>query len=289
MLPLVSIITPSFNQGRFIETTIRSVLEQDYAPIEYLVFDAESTDNTADVLARYADRLHAVVARDAGQADAINRGLRRARGEIVAWLNSDDVYLPGAIASAARYLKQHPRDVMVYGEGRYINADGGRIAAYPTKPVAHLTQGCYICQPTTFMRRQAVATVGYLDASLQYCMDYDLWLRLTRCFSVGYLPQELACSRLHADAKTVAQQLAFHREVVHMTHRRLGATPLPWLHGYATRLVQQRWPQASTSLRHAASVAATVALAARYHRRFSRDDLAVLWRGVGPFGPTASR
>lgn len=286
MLPLVSIITPSFNQGRFIETTIRSVLEQDYAAIEHLVFDAQSTDGTAEVLSRYADRVHAVVAPDAGQADAINRGLRSARGEIVAWLNSDDVYEPGAISRAVHHLITHPQHAMVYGEARYIDADGNDLGPYPTKPVAYLTQGCYICQPATFMRRQAVATVGYLDASLQYCMDYDLWLRLARCFAIGQVSDTLACSRLHPDAKTVAQQLAFHREVVHMTHRRMGATPLAWLHGYANRRVRQRWPALSPPLHSAATLAATVALATRYHRRLSRDDFAYLWRTATPFAST---
>jgi GT2 family glycosyltransferase len=262
------------------------VLEQDYAPLEYLVYDAQSTDGTAEVLARYADRIRVVVAPDAGQADAINRGLRSARGEIVAWLNSDDVYLPGAIARAVDHLTRNPQHAMVYGAARYIDAAGSDLGPYPTRPVAHLAQGCYICQPATFMRRQAVATVGYLDASLHYCMDYDLWLRLTRCFSVGQVADTLACSRLHADAKTVAQQLAFHREVVHMTHRRLGATPLAWLHGYAQRLVRQRWPQAVPPLRSAATLAATVTLALRYHRRMSRADLAYLWRSATPFGRT---
>lgn len=278
---LVTIITPSFNQGPFIEQTIRSVLDQDYAPIEYLVFDAGSTDGTAQVLARYGDRLRAVVEPDHGQADAINRGLRRARGEIVAWLNSDDVYLPGAITTAVRYLTDHPQHAMVYGEARYIDAAGSFLAPYPTQPVARLTEGCYICQPATFMRRQAVATVGYLDTSLHYCMDYDLWLRLARDFAAGYIARPLACSRLHADAKTVAQQLAFHREVVEMTHRRLGATPLPWLYGYASRLVSRRWPRAGVPVHQLASALALCALATRYHRRFGRDDAALLLRRLG--------
>src|SRR6185369_6051551 len=259
-----------------------SVLEQDYAPIEYLVFDAGSTDGTAEVLARYAERLCAVVEPDGGQADAINRGLHRARGEIVAWLNSDDVYLPGAISAAVRYLIDHPQQAMVYGAAYYIDAAGERIGRYPTQPATRLNEGCYICQPAAFMRTQAVATVGYLDASLSYCMDYDLWLRLARCFSLGHIPQDLACSRLHDDAKTVAQQLAFHREVVAMTERRLGATPLPWLYGYGSRLVQQRWPHLPGPLRQTASLAATCALAARYHRRFGRSDAALLFRRLRP-------
>jgi hypothetical protein len=171
---------------------------------------------------------------------------------------------------------------MVYGAARYIDAAGAVIGRYPTRAVTQLSEGCYICQPATFMRTQAVATVGYLDAALHYCMDYDLWLRLARSFSVGHIAQELACSRLHTEAKTVAQQLAFHREVVGMTERRLGATPLPWLYGYASRLVSQHWPRLVAPARHIAAAATTCALATRYHRHFGLDDVTLLLRRLRP-------
>jgi hypothetical protein len=128
------------------------------------------------------------------------------------------------------------------------------------------------------MRRQAVATVGYLDTSLHYCMDYDLWLRLARDFAAGHLARPLACSRLHAAAKTVAQQPAFHREVVQMTHRRLGATPLPWLYGYASRLVRQRWPRLGAPVHQLSAALVLCALATRDHRRLGRQDAALLLR-----------
>jgi|MudIll2142460700_1097286.scaffolds.fasta_scaffold39763_3 hypothetical protein len=278
MPALVTIVTPSFNQGAFIGHTIRSVLSQDYGAIEYLVYDAGSTDNTHEVLRSYQARIRTIVAADGGQADAINRGFRSARGEIVAWLNSDDLYLPGAVASAVAYLGDHPQCAMVYGDAYYVDAAGQRIGRYPTGPVSRLAEGCYICQPATFMRREAVAAVGYLDASLQFCMDYDLWLRLASRYAVEYLPIPLACSRLHPGAKTVAQQLAFHREVVRMTCRRLGAAPLPWLYGYADLLVGRQLGQSLRGPRALAAALLTLALALRYHRRLRASDLRVLWR-----------
>lgn len=287
MRPLVTVVTPSLNQGPFIEDTIRSVIEQRYEPIEYCIYDGGSTDETQRILRRYRERVRIVIAADGGQADAINRGFRSARGEIVAWLNSDDVYLPGAIASAVSYLRAHPSCAMVYGDAYYIDASGQRLGRYPTGPVAGLAEGCCICQPATFMRRDAVSAVGYLDPSLRFCMDYDLWLRLAGGYQVDHLPRLLACSRLHPGAKTIAHQLDFHREVVRMTHRRLGAAPIPWLYGYAGLLVEQRLGTLPTTARALASVLVTGGLAVRYHRRLRRSDLRLAWRRwrSGPGGP----
>jgi glycosyltransferase involved in cell wall biosynthesis len=291
MQPLVTIVTPSFNQGQFIEATIQSVLAQDYAPLEYLVYDAGSTDGTPAILARYRDRLHAVSRPDRGQADAINQGLRAARGEIVAWLNSDDLYLPGAIAAGVRHLTSHPEQAMVYGEARYVDAEGRPIGPYPTAPIARLREGCHICQPATFLRARAIATVGYLDPSLQYCLDYDLWLRLAACFQIGYLSHELACSRLHRGAKTIAHRRAFHREVVQMTHRRLGAAPLPWLYGFALLCVRDRFGERDRRVEGTLAAGLTLALTLRYHPRPTRDDVRVAQRWLraqfsGPAGAT---
>jgi glycosyltransferase involved in cell wall biosynthesis len=238
--PLVTIITPSLNQGRFIEGTIRSVLAQNYTPVEHRIYDAGSTDETPAILARYRDRVQAVIAPDRGQADAVNRGFREAQGEIVGWLNSDDVYLPGAISTAVAYLMAHPACAMVYGNGYHIDAQGNRLDDYPTGPIVGLRDRCGICQPTTFMRLETVAAVGYLDSELHYCMDYDLWLRLAARYEVGQIPAYLACTRLHADCKTVADRFPMMRETVLMTYHRLGATPLFYLYGYANLLVTER-------------------------------------------------
>src|SRR5262245_11033457 len=152
--PLVSIVTPSYNQGRYIEATIQSVLEQDYHHLEYLVLDGGSTDQTLTVLQRYEDRLLWISEKDRGQADAINKGFRLAQGQILGWLNSDDTYLPGTIRRVVDYF-QTRRDVgMVYGEGYHVDASGKIIERYYTEPFSfqRLAEICFICQPTVFMR-----------------------------------------------------------------------------------------------------------------------------------------
>lgn len=276
--PLVTVITPSLNQGRFIEETIRSVLAQEYTPLEHRIYDGGSIDDTPTVLGRYRDRVHAVIAADGGQAEAVNRGLREARGEIVGWLNSDDVYLPGAVSAAVAYLIEHPACAMVYGNGYHIDAAGKRLDEYPTAAISTLRDRCGICQPTVFMRREAVAAVGYLDPDLHYCLDYDLWLRLAARYEIGRILNFLACARLHAGCKTVAHRLPAMRETVHMTRRRLGATPLAYVNGYANLLVEQLATRHTLPflLRRILVVTLTVAFALRYRGKLTYDDLRVL-------------
>src|SRR5512139_1414374 len=133
-LPLVSIITPSYNQARFLETTIRSVLDQDYPNLEYLIVDGGSTDGSREIIQRYSDRLAWWVSeRDQGQTDAINKGFARARGEILAWLNSDDTYLPGAIQGAVDFLQDHPGVGMVYGDANLIDEQSNVIGKFPAR------------------------------------------------------------------------------------------------------------------------------------------------------------
>lgn len=132
--PLISIITPSYNQGRYIEETILSVLNQDYPRVEYLVMDGDSTDNTREILAKYGTRLTWSSERDGGQADAINTGFRAATGDIFGWINSDDTYLPGALSKIVRYFQTHPDIDLVYGEGHLVDADGVILDRYPTEP-----------------------------------------------------------------------------------------------------------------------------------------------------------
>lgn len=130
--PLVSIVTPSYNQARYLETTLRSVLDQNYPAIEYLVADGGSTDGSVEVLQRYTDRLAWWVSEpDRGQTDALNKGFARARGEILAWLNSDDTYEPGAIAAAVAYLTAHPEIGMVYADTHFIDENGRPLGSFP--------------------------------------------------------------------------------------------------------------------------------------------------------------
>ena len=233
--PLVTVVTPSFNQGRFIRDTIESVLTQRYPRIEYLVVDGGSTDDTLAILGSYGDRLVWVSEPDRGQTDAINKGWRRARGTIIAYLNSDDTYLPGAVENAVAGLRAHPEAGAVYGEGYHVDEVGRVIDRYPTEPfdMARLAETCFICQPTVFLRRDIVERLGYLDGSLRYCMDYDLWIRLARVSRFVHLPEYLATTRVHADTKTLARRAPVHEEILRTVHRHFGRVTSQWVYGYA--------------------------------------------------------
>jgi len=239
-VPLVTVVTPSFNQARFIRQTIDSVLTQSYPRIEYLVIDGGSTDETTAILRSYGDRLSWVSESDGGQTDAINKGWRRARGTIVAYLNSDDTYLPGAVETAVAGLRAHAEAGAVYGEGYHVDESGRVIDRYPTEPfdLARLADTCFICQPTVFLRREVVERLGYLDGSLRYCMDYDLWIRLARVSRFVHVPEYLATTRLHADAKTLAQRAPVHDEILRTVHRHFGRVTSPWVYGHALAVLE---------------------------------------------------
>ena len=231
---LVSIVTPSFNSARYLEETIQSVLSQDYQPIEYWVIDGGSTDGTLDILNRYAGRLQFVSAPDNGQADAVNRGFARCSGAIFAFLNADDLYLPGAISAAVRAFTTNSDAAVVYGRACHIGAYGERLGRYPVEPFSQtaLSRRCFICQPAAFIRSDAFRQAGMLNASMHYSLDYDLWVRLAQLHSFAMVDRELACSRLHADAKTVSNTAQAMRETLNLLKRHYGYVPFNWLYGY---------------------------------------------------------
>jgi glycosyltransferase involved in cell wall biosynthesis len=285
--PTVSIITPSFNQGGFLADAIESVTAHSRRSIQHLIYDACSTDDTPAVLAAYADRVSAVVEPDDGQASAVNRGLREASGEILGWLNSDDFYFPGAIDAVVDYMRAHPDCMVLYGSAQYVDEHGAKLGPYPTGDPGDLRYGCFICQPTVFLRRRAVEVAGMLDESLRYCMDYDWWLRLRQHFQLHRIPNELAAYRLHGRSKSIAEQLQSRREVVEVTRRRLGATPLTCLYGFASFRARQILGIALDDaiplglLGRATAAALTGALALRYHPLPTRDDLRLLAARLG--------
>jgi glycosyltransferase involved in cell wall biosynthesis len=240
----VSVVTPSLDQGRFLGQTLQSVAAQDFPILEHQVIDGGSTDETLAVL-RAAARpgLRWVSERDRGQAQAVNKGIARTTGDIIAWINSDDVYYPGALAAAAGFLAAHPEVDVVYGAADHIDAQGAVLSAYPTAEfdLRRLHEFCFLCQPATFFRRSCITRFGLLDERLHYCMDYEYWLRLGRSGArFAFLPVKLAGSRLHPDTKTLGARVAVHREIIDMFRRMQGRVPANWLLGYAAAVVGRR-------------------------------------------------
>ncbi|WP_314306249.1 glycosyltransferase family 2 protein [Brevibacillus parabrevis] len=239
-LPLVSIITPSFNQAAFIRQTIESVRSQDYPNIEHIVVDGGSTDGTLEILQEYAhekQRFRFVSEPDRGQSHAINKGLALAKGQIIGWLNSDDKYLNGAVGKAIHALQTNPQWSMVYGNALHINAEDKITSVYPTKPFSRqaLFLFCIICQPTAFIRKETFQAVGGVDENLHYCMDYDLWMRLSKTHQIGYIHDFLAASRLHAACKSVALEVDLGLpEILLASVRHFGTVANHWLYHFLT-------------------------------------------------------
>jgi glycosyltransferase involved in cell wall biosynthesis len=202
----VSVVTPSYNQGRFIEETIRSVLLQGYPDLEYIVMDGGSTDGSVDIIRRYEPWLtHWVSERDGGQTIAINRGWARATGEILAYINTDDCYLRGAVARAAEEFCLHSDLGMVYGTASIVDEDGRELGRWEARPFdlkAMLMSGSIVPQPATFFSRPALAALRYLNETRQMIMDYELCTRLGVEFPTACLPSTLARFRTHPQSKT---------------------------------------------------------------------------------------
>lgn len=232
--PLVTIVTPCLNAERFLEQTILSVLEQDYACVEYIVMDGGSKDGTLDILRKYQHRLRWQSAPDRGTADAVNRGFALGNGEILAFLNADDLYHPYAVSTAVRKLREYPDAAAVYGDAWWIHENGARIAPYPVRDFdrALLERECFICQPASFFRREPFESIGGLDPDFNLTFDYDFWLRLTRTFSVQRIDATLADSRMHHANKTLRQRDSVFRETFQVLKRNCGYVPFPWIYGY---------------------------------------------------------
>lgn len=212
--PLVSIITPSYNQAKFIEETILSVKGQDYFNLEHIVTDGGSTDGTVDILRRYEDEynLSWVSEPDEGQSDAINKGFQMAKGKIIGWVNSDDTYMPGAIRTAVTHLLAHPEAGWVYGDGYWIDKDshiGEKWKSRHFDLKVLIAEGQYIVQPTVFFRRSLLEIVGYLDTELHFTMDTDFFMRLAVAKPALYIQKVLATRRIHDQAKTFANISSF--------------------------------------------------------------------------------
>jgi len=241
----VSIITPSFNQGQFIERTLQSVISQrtSTALIEHFVIDGGSKDETIEILRKYGNVVRWISEKDGGQAAAINKGICGSTGEIIGWLNSDDIYYPGAVEKAVDYFTSHPEVDVIYGRADHIDCDDEAFEEYPTEPwgLERLKETCFICQPALFFRRRVVDNYGYLDENLNYCMDYEYWLRLsTRACSFIFLNEKLAGSRLYAENKTLGARVQVHKEINCMLKQKLGNVPDRWLLNYAHAVTEEK-------------------------------------------------
>jgi glycosyltransferase involved in cell wall biosynthesis len=240
MKPIVSIVTPSFNQAPFLRRTIESVLTQDYPQIEYILIDGGSTDGSLEIIQEYADRLAYWESRpDQGQTDAINKGFSRATGKYLAWLNSDDVYQPGAITEAVDFLESHPDVGMVYGDCAFIDAQDREIGRFPAAQTdySRLRRGyVHIPQQASFFRADLWRKVGPLDPSFYFAMDYDLWVRLAREALLVYLPGRVWASfRLHGEAKTIAADDRCWPEMLRVHYREGGHQLAPIVLKYQLR------------------------------------------------------
>lgn len=214
--PLVSIVTPSYNQAEYLEPTILSVLGQDYPRIEYILVDGASTDGSVAIIQNYADRFAWWVSEpDRGQAEAINKGFQHASGEVIAWLNSDDLYLPGAVRGAVQALSINPDAGFVYGDAITMDARGCPLnrLVFPDWGLEQLASFRIICQPAVFMRRSLFEQAGGLDPGYHFMLDHQLWIRMARLAPVAHVSATWAAARQHAFAKNVSRSAEFGREV----------------------------------------------------------------------------
>jgi glycosyltransferase involved in cell wall biosynthesis len=240
-LPLVSVITPSLNQGKFIEGTIRSVLDQSYPNLEYIVVDGGSTDETLDILRRYEGKLRWISEKDRGQTDAVNKGFRMARGEVLGWMNADDQYFSGAIEGAARQFASDPNVMLVYGAANDVDGDGKFMQQYPTEQfdLARFPYRCIICQPAAFMSTRLIEHVGFLNANLECSMDLDLWIRCgiaqkeNPAWKFVYVPEPWALNRFHAESKSLVLRQKHLRITSEMVQQYFGFVPYNWFYGQA--------------------------------------------------------
>jgi glycosyltransferase involved in cell wall biosynthesis len=262
-----SIVTPSFNQSCFLEDTIKSVLSQEgNFLIDYIIVDGGSTDGSVEIIKKYETlltegswpvrcggiRYRWVSEEDKGQADAISKGFHMAEGEVLAWLNSDDTYLPGALDKVAGFFQAHPGARFVYGKTYYIDEKGKVIGEIHAEPFDYkkLAARSLFSQQSTFLRKDALDEVGELNLDLHFAMDYDLWIRIAGKFKLEYLPVFLSSFRLHGESKTISalKAYAFNKELLMTAIKHYGWAPLNRVYFYSYNLVKLKLPAALTKV-----------------------------------------
>jgi glycosyltransferase involved in cell wall biosynthesis len=235
------------------------------------VIDGGSTDETVDVLRSFDAKLRWISEPDSGTADAINKGFQFVEGEILGWLNSDDLYYDGALESVQEFFEKNPDVDVVYGNADHIDRDGSFIEKYPIEPWSweRFHEVCFISQPAAFFRRRVVQKFGALDIRYPHCVDYELWIRWAKSGAIfQHLPTTLAATRLHPEAKTVAKRLACHEDINNILRDHLGKVPQRWLLNYAYAAVDDRGLPRERQLRFtSALVKESVIASARWNRR----------------------
>ena len=231
----ISIVTPSFNQGKYIEDTLRSVVGQELGDLtlQYIIQDNCSTDITSDVLARYngAEHLHVRIQPDAGQADALNRGFGYSDGSILGWVNSDDVLLPGALKAVVEVFEGNPSVDVIYGDAFFINKAGLIQGKYPTSKFSGklLLNTCFLSQPSVFFRRSIYEKVGGVRNDLHFCLDYNLWLKFYRAgANFSYISESLSATRMYSDTKSATGGRGYVDEIRLMLLDEVGYIPNCW-------------------------------------------------------------
>jgi glycosyltransferase involved in cell wall biosynthesis len=295
-----SIITPSYNQGEFLAETIESVISQegDFS-IDYIILDGGSTDNSVAVIKRYDELLQNGEwplkcqritfrwrsGKDNGQTDALVKGFRMAEGEIFAWLNSDDTYLQGALQTATSFFNDHPDTGLLYGDARYCDASGAIIGSYRTAEydLEKLAYANIVCQPAAFFRSTAFEAVGGLDETLDFVMDYDLWIRLGKRFPCRYIPKLLATYRLHETSKTISSTtlLRNSEESLTVTLRHFDWAPLTRVYTSCCISCRSRLPgfmARSRIVLAGTTVLCTIIRSLFLNRGLNRNDLQLLNR-----------
>lgn len=237
---LISVVVPSYQQAKFLSRTLESLVSQQGVNLEIIIQDGGSADGSVEIIRAYAEKYPQTIrwqsGKDNGQTYAINIGLQKAKGDILCYLNSDDIFYLDALKKVANYFLQNPDAMILYGQADHIDEDNQIIGAYPTEPwnYERLLETCFICQPACFWKKEIVEKYGLFDASLQYSMDYEYWLRVGEEEKFHYFPEKLAASRCHLQAKRFDAELAVREEAMRVVcrHNR-GKAPLSWIAGVA--------------------------------------------------------